>query len=238
MQLVEDGSFQDSLARISDNVDLADGWTTSIFALTENRMNIRHGNITSYIIGANIIKASEVFDPNTFLPKEKHCLNAQNNSNSIAREGICFLAVPYDPSAGSLAFAAMPYNRTVVLEISAPSAAPFAALLSIVVITLLLSGLAALATIAWKRKRERMRATGTESEELRPVTLASLSEQQPCLPNSRHRPLTLESLVRKVSEGRFGVTDEYRKIEDLDQRFILCNQSMNEARKWNDRNNR
>ena len=118
---------------------------------------------------------------------------------------------------------------------TSPSHVPLAATISIPVVALLLSGLAVLAIIVWKRKRKSVATTGTE---MKPINKVSLSAQQHCYADNRHYPLTLESLVRRVSVGRFVITDEYRKIEDLDQRFIISNQSMNEARKWSDKNNR
>ncbi len=54
----------------------------------------------------------------------------------------------------------------------------------------------------------------------------------------RRRPMALEALVRRVEQPGFSVAEEYNALGDLVQRFINCNNSKSEARRWSDRNNR
>ncbi len=48
------------------------------------------------------VEAERVFDPNTYLPKQDHCLNARHSAtagaNAVATEGVCYMVVTYDPS--------------------------------------------------------------------------------------------------------------------------------------------
>lgn len=244
--MVEDGSFQEELEEHLKVKKPPEGWSVSVFVLTESRMNIRHGDITHYIIGDTVINSSELFNPDTFLPKGKHCLNASDNysANSFAREGTCFMVVAFDPYKSELAFAAMPYNRTVYIKASLRSNSPVTAALSAVVVLALVSAL--VAGVVWRRRRRQ--SCPTKDGGLHRLSVlktgpsvdpgaVSAQEQEP-LNNSRHRPMALEALVRKVAGARFSVAKEYDKIEDLDQRFIIPNQRKNEARRWNDRNNR
>ena len=90
------------------------------------------------------VEAEQVFDPNTYLPKQDHCLNARHSAtagaNAVATEGVCYMVVTYDPSLveplgmfrtltffttlllkciqgeGTIPFFAMPYNQVGIVS--------------------------------------------------------------------------------------------------------------------------
>ncbi len=204
----------------------------ALVLLKELPINIKYGDIDHYKIGNTEIRATKVFDRSNLHPKQDHCLNARSNLATI-EEAVCYMAIPYDPDQDGyqLAFNSAPYNETVMVQASKPSSAVVPGAISAVLLFLVILAVAAWLYL-WRQKRKQK-----QMEMDMPTQKVTQAESGPLL-DSKNRPLTLRALVTKVEEERFNVAAEYKKLNELDQRFVAGNQSKVEAIRWNDKSNR
>lgn len=243
---VEEELYQEDLDRAQQ---ISEEKSLSVLKLTELPGNILRGGITTYDFGGTAVKASDVFDAGSLLPKQEHCLNARPTSATMPQPGVCYLLVANaDGGAerGVLEFRSEPYNVTVVVTVPGQPSGVSAGLAAAFVVFLLLAAVAGVAFVVWKKKKSGGEGYGLASlgnkDGPEPAGAASATTglSGAAAADSRHRPLALEALVRTVAEPGFAAAaaEEYRRIEDLDQRFVAINQSQDVARSWLDKSNR